>query len=193
MYGYIESDLRGVSEYVAPKTTLPSKYDMKNQMDSPCDQGNRGICVSVCVSNMCDYLFRGQGKRWQNGLDYFYNKRQYKNIDGMSPRDAFEIAQKDNFIKSFAKVGNIDSVKHAILANGPVLIALPVYNTARDNFWEKYHGEDCTGGHAVTLVGFDNKGFALRNSWGVTYGDNGYGFFPFDNLKDVLEAWTIII
>lgn len=31
--------------------------------------------------------------------------------------------------------------------------------------------------HGVTLVGYDpSKGYKIRNSWGLTWGNKGYGF-----------------
>lgn len=36
------------------------------------------------------------------------------------------------------------------------------------------------GGHAVTLVGYDDRGFLAKNSWGTTWGDQGYCTILFD-------------
>jgi C1A family cysteine protease len=42
-------------------------------------------------------------------------------------------------------------------------------------------GEKTFGLHAVALVGYDldNDHFVIRNSWGVSWGDGGYGYLPF--------------
>lgn len=38
-----------------------------------------------------------------------------------------------------------------------------------------------TGGHAVAIVGYDESGFLIKNSWGVDeWGDKGYGWVSFD-------------
>jgi hypothetical protein len=41
------------------------------------------------------------------------------------------------------------------------------------------------GGHGLLLVGYDydKKAFKFKNSWGSTWGENGYGWFTFDYLK----------
>jgi C1A family cysteine protease len=35
-------------------------------------------------------------------------------------------------------------------------------------------------GHAVSIVGYDENGFLIKNSWGVEWGDAGYGWLSFD-------------
>ena len=32
------------------------------------------------------------------------------------------------------------------------------------------------GGHAVALVGYDQNRFIVRNSWGRSWGDNGFAY-----------------
>ena len=46
--------------------------------------------------------------------------------------------------------------------------------------------ERMIGGHAICLTGFDQstKLFEFKNSWGTSWGDNGYGYLPFDYLDD---------
>lgn len=48
------------------------------------------------------------------------------------------------------------------------------------------------GGHAVTVVGYNKKGFILRNSWGSNWGDNGYVIFPYSDFGMQWEIWTTI-
>ncbi len=36
------------------------------------------------------------------------------------------------------------------------------------------------GGHAVSIVGYDDNGFIIKNSWGTEWGDKGYGWVSFD-------------
>lgn len=39
----------------------------------------------------------------------------------------------------------------------------------------------CDGGHAVAIVGYDEDGFLIKNSWGTElFGEEGYGWVSFD-------------
>ena len=56
--------------------------------------------------------------------------------------------------------------------------------------------ESFLGGHAVLLAGYDdnNEQFILRNSWGVKWGEQGYGYIPYDyilNEKLASDFWII--
>lgn len=39
------------------------------------------------------------------------------------------------------------------------------------------------GGHAVTIVGYNSKGFIFKNSWGKEWNDKGYGYISYDAHK----------
>ena len=56
--------------------------------------------------------------------------------------------------------------------------------------------ESSLGGHAVMAVGYDNEKqtFIVRNSWGSSWGDNGYFYMPYQYIinSDLCDDfWTI--
>jgi len=58
------------------------------------------------------------------------------------------------------------------------------------------HGESLLGGHAVMAVGYDDVShrFIVRNSWGTTWGDNGYCTMPYAYVTSrglASDFWTI--
>jgi len=77
---------------------------------------------------------------------------------------------------------NLDHMKAWLAHTGPVLVRLEVdatWNNATskatsnlDLYLPKTAGE----GHAVTLVGYTPDRFIVRNSWGTTWGDKGFGY-----------------
>lgn len=54
---------------------------------------------------------------------------------------------------------------------------MPYPNVGRERF---------LGGHAVLLVGYDNatQRFIARNSWGTSWGDNGYFYMPYQVIQN---------
>ena len=55
------------------------------------------------------------------------------------------------------------------------------------------------GGHAICVVGYDDDTqlFKFKNSWSNSWGDNGYGYLPYefmgmvDNHNQLIcEAWS---
>jgi len=72
--------------------------------------------------------------------------------------------------------------------NGPVFIALPLYNNC-PAFW-KSNSDQAHDFHTVSIEGYDTNGFFFRNSWGPDWGNNGCGYLPFIDWSRVIEAWV---
>jgi len=55
-------------------------------------------------------------------------------------------------------------------------------------------GEQPIGGHALLMVGcnINTRLFKFRNSWSTRWGDNGYGYLPFDYVlgQHASDFWT---
>lgn len=48
------------------------------------------------------------------------------------------------------------------------------------------------GGHAFALVGFNNRGFVIQNSWGRSWGDGGFALISYaDWLANAMDAWVV--
>jgi len=94
-------------------------------------------------------------------------------------------------LSGFSRIHTIDGVKHALVENGPVFIALPLHNNGPD-FWksDSDQADQPHDFHAVALEGYDTNGFFFRNSWGLDWGNNGCGYLPFSDWNRVVEAWT---
>lgn len=154
------------------------------------DQGQEGSCVSQTIYELYGFYCKNILNK-ENDINptYVYYKRDNKNEEGMTCRNAFEILQGEGKIGSFAKINNLESVKHAVLTNGGVLLAVKVYDSSKNDFWE---GRKLEGGHAICLLGFDKDYLYFKNSWGNSYGKNGRWKFPIKEFNNkVYEAWTI--
>lgn len=189
--GYIESGLSD-SDYVfavGEGNVFPEGYQFGKQLPV-IDQGNRGICVSVAISEMYNfYCCFKQNNKIDIPIDYLYNHRKNKSIDGMTPREGFEILKDKKKINSYARILQYDYLWKNLIPYGITLIALPVYNF-NEKFWI---GDTPIGGHAVAVVGYaQDKSLIIKNSWGNDWGRNGYTNLPPSDFKQIIEAWTIL-
>ncbi len=105
-------------------------------------------------------------------------------------------------------------VKAGLAAGIPSMFGFTVYDSIReaDTTGEipfPAPREDQVGGHAVVAVGYDDNkkiknaepdtkptvgAFLIRNSWGTSWGDRGYGWLPFEYiLKGLAVDWWSLL
>lgn len=116
---------------------------------------------------------------------YPYGKIEHPSL---IPREVYLEASKYK-IKGYARINTICGLKNALINYGPCLIAFPIYN-CKKYFWKKKSNEKLKGGHTLTVVGYNEKGFILRNSWGKKWGNNGYVIYPYSHFGSHWEIWS---
>jgi len=181
---------------------IPSTYSFEKFLSPVQDQGSTNMCVTYALSSFLNWVTdmkcKTPNKDNAIDLDSIYSARSdKKNDNGMSIKEALSYVRNHGVksksgkltINDYAVIGSMQILKQAIVCNGPVLIALPVYDSSRNDFW---NGAELEGGHCVAVVGYDNDGFIIRNSWGRSYGKNGYWTLPYSDFTKVREIWTII-
>jgi C1A family cysteine protease len=119
------------------------------------------------------------------------------------PANAFSDAAKSK-VTSYQRVNRSLSQFKGCLASGyPFVFGFTVYDSFESiTVAQTGHApmpqssEKVVGGHAVLAVGYDdqNQWFIVRNSWGTTWGMNGYFTLPYQylletNLSD--DFWTV--
>ncbi|MGY4828235.1 hypothetical protein ACVNIS_06640 [Sphaerotilaceae bacterium SBD11-9] len=46
-------------------------------------------------------------------------------------------------------------------------------------------------GHAFAIVGYNERGFLIQNSWGPVWGSHGYGILTYDDwLRNAMDCWV---
>lgn len=219
-FGYVPSKLDGTEIILGESSfmnlPLPKEYTYAKYMTPILDQGSSSTCVPHSISAVYDYYNAMNGfydpqfgnfLSKQISIQQIYNART-NNGEGMSYKEALEFCKNrgvltaDEYkrhsisavptrIMNYGKILKFDFIKKSLFMNGPVLIATYVRNMESDKFWK---GNDFYGGHATCFIGYSDikKAFLLRNSWGKSFGINGYTWFPYDDFDEILEAWAVI-
>lgn len=197
---------------------LPISLDLRDNLLATRDQGHQGSCVAqsgACMKewqeaielDFHDYM----------SPQFIYNNREDMTTEGMWPRDLMNILRnlgivpealfpygtrgkppdelykeaRNFIIESYATVNTIDGLKTALYKNGPCMIVVPVYNYT-ERMWKPRIGDDFLGLHAMAVVGYNSKGFIIRNSWGDDWGNNGYCNFSYEDWGLQTELWTTL-
>jgi len=206
-------------ESLYPQEVLyPLTLDYRDGLEPVRDQGYQGTCVAQVGACMKEWQEKIDNAI--NGYmspQFIYNLREDSRTQGMYSRDLMRILQKigsvleyefpyeskgipnketqelakQYLIGNYAMVSTIDGVKNALFHNGPCLMTVPVYHY-EGAIWKQRTNDVLMGGHAMTIVGYNSKGFIIRNSWGADWGDKGYCIFPYGDWGYHYEVWTTV-
>ena len=112
----------------------------------------------------------------------------------MKPSNDCYIEGRKNYSLEYNQlVQNIEQLKSSLKNNKPIIFGCSVYESFESEKVKNTgiihipkDNERLLGGHAIVLVGFNNekKWFIFRNSWGSDWGDNGYGYIPYEYVLD---------
>lgn len=203
-YGFVPSKMDGTETKFKKirDFEIPIEYSYKKYLPSVIDQGNKPICVPCSLSAYINWVINtdtGENKV-DNEVDLqeIFDSSSVKSSEGMTFKDGLKFLKHEGVstkegvetIDRYATIGSMICLKQALILNGPCVGALPVYDSRVTEFWDSAYG-DYEGGHAVAIVGYNEDGFIIRNSWGRSYGDNGYSIIPYDDFNKFMEIWTI--
>lgn len=102
----------------------------------------------------------------------------------------------------YMRITSLNDMKHCLSTGYPVEIGISVYESFESNNVSKTGivpmpgpKESLLGGHAITVVGYNDEKEHLicANSWGDGWGDHGYFYLPYTYITPELadDFWTI--
>lgn len=116
-----------------------------------------------------------------------------------SPPAVVESAERFR-ITDARPLSTLDDLRHALKQNGPVVVGITLFEGAMTQEATKTgviplptKKEQIVGGHAIVIVGYDDKKRQLKfvNSWGKSWGEQGFGYLPYEYIKKYMsDAWT---
>lgn len=183
-------------------TNIPKEYSYQNLLPEVEDQSATHMCIPYSLSTWFNWNFNvNNGTNDDNHIDVkqIYKYRKTPGNKGMSFQSALYMLKTKGVnsdfgiikISDYLLVDSILGLQQALLLNGPCVASIKLKTNKKINeFWE---GETHLGNHAIAIVGYNENGFIIRNSWGKSYGDNGYYILPYGKFHNIVECWTIII
>lgn len=116
--------------------------------------------------------------------------------------DAYDEAHNHR-LTSYSRLETLQDMKQCLAMGFPFVFGATIYDSFESPFVATSGNvpmpskrEECLGGHAICCVGYDDarQVFIVRNSWGTSWGDKGYCYFPYAymaNLDLCSDFWTL--
>jgi C1A family cysteine protease len=167
------------------------------------------------------FIYNQQNGGKDEGL-YYYKTMEFLQKSGVAPWSSMPYSDKDYKkqppesakkealqykIKSFSRLNikSPDDIKRVLAGGNVVLFGIIIddafYKVKGSEVYDANGGQSY-GGHAMTIVGYDDsktsksgkKGaFKFQNSWGTTWADKGFGWISYPMLAKVgQEAYAMI-
>ena len=121
----------------------------------------------------------------------------YTGIASEAPTPSCDVAATPYRISNPVPVDctDVNGIKSVLANKQPIVIAFTVYQSfetpdANGVVPLPDPTENTMGGHGVLVVGYNEVGWIIRNSWGTNWGIHGYCIQPYDYEGNWFEAWT---
>jgi len=112
--------------------------------------------------------------------------------------DAYAAAELRQALHYYRVEPAINALRAAIAGGRPVIFGMPLYQSFVSDEVRRSGivpmprpGEREVGGHAMLVVGYNEAGFTLRNSWGRDWGNGGYCRVPAAMARYFRDCWVI--
>ena len=96
-------------------------------------------------------------------------------------------------IKSYVRLFTENEIQQFLLStNCPIPISISTRNMElEDGILQIPESYANLGGHMILIIGWNETGFIIQNSWGEEWGDKGLGILPYEYR--INEAWGVVL
>ncbi|MGD8912469.1 MAG: C1 family peptidase [Candidatus Thiodiazotropha sp.] len=173
-------------QWAFTQATIFSPAWIYNQINGGQDQGSR-------IDDAMQLIIDRGAATWQNMP---YDDSNYTNQPSQQA-----IAQAANYkALQYRSISSAQQMKAALANRTPVVAGIMIYEdlyrlSGPNAVYNTTTGSEL-GGHAVTLVGYDDNqfggAFKVINSWGTGWGDDGYFWLPYNMLWSVMGQALVL-
>ena len=124
--------------------------------------------------------------------DFPYNET-YPNVKKKIDKDKENLYAKAEPFKivNYFRCYTNDEVKRALLNQGAVVISIPIYSSFSADCPMPSEKDTYKGGHAMCVIGWDETGWIIQNSWSKSWGKKGTLHLPYE--YPINEFWGITV
>lgn len=186
----------------AVKNNMTATVDITNQAFSPSfiyeqaktkgdDNCQDGAYISTAVA-----LLKNSGVPFYSDLGFQCNANltPYKTAaSNYTIKDFYALTEGYGLFNDEQFKKALTNIKTALSEKKPVLASIKCYSSFKGKIWDGKL-DNYRGGHAICIVGYDDQ-FAngegaveLMNSWGPYWGNGGFIYVKYADLKNILNA-----
>ncbi len=183
-YGSIESNIlmSGGPEENFSENHLINNHDFEW---GPCEGGNYNMSSA--------YLSRLDGPVYESDDPYSFTSLGHTALTSTT-NDGYA---RDYFLHEVSRLDTENEIKNALMNHGGLATnmywASSYYRTSDDTY---YYNGSSSANHGVTIVGWDdnkqteagNGAWRIKNSWGPSWGDDGYFWLSYADTVGAKEA-----
>jgi C1A family cysteine protease len=126
--------------------------------------------------------------------EWVYDANKFATPPPQQP--CYNDAKKCRTVEYINVTQTIEQVKSALADGNPVVLGFDVFQSFQDIGKDgkmpipNRLSEKFLGGHAVCAVGYDDAitSLIVRNSWGSSWGNNGYFYMPYQIVNDTVMS-----
>lgn len=169
------------------KATTFSPAWIYNQINGGQDQGS-------LISEALQLIVSKGAATWQTMPYDDGNYRLQPGIAAFNEAAAYKGA-------SWNRINGVQQMKAALANRTPIVVGISVFESfyaisGSSAVYNSATGNNL-GGHAVTIVGYDDSryggAFKVINSWGINWGDNGYFWLPYSMISTVMNESYVLL
>jgi len=99
----------------------------------------------------------------------------------------------------YFRINNVNELINSLYKYGPIVIGIlcfrEIFNPKKGVVPYPKNPHEIFGGHAICITSYNKKQklFKFKNSWGINWGNKGYGYLSYRYINDfMIDAWVML-